>query len=195
LTILIRRSVMKKKMLFAIVVIGLVLIFATPAIADNTGITGKAVDGYGNGWQHGGTVYIIEDCTYIEQGGGIVITGGSLLGTTNLVTGSGTDAGDFFYDFDGASITDPVCVHIVFNDPGPEYPPPQDAQDGPFYTQLPWVSGVLSVGNISTGTGPTAVTLANAAVESPNVWLPALSAIGLVSVGGVVLLLRRRRIA
>jgi hypothetical protein len=189
---------MKKKMLFAIVVIGLVLVFAAPAIAANTGITGKAVDGYGNGWQHGGTVYIIENCTYLTQpDGSIIITGGNLYATTTLTTGSGTDAGDFSYTFSDPpnQPTDPVCVHIVFNDPGLEYPPPQDAQDGPFYTQLPWVSGVLSVGNISTGTGPTAVTLADAAVESPSVWLPALAAVGLVSVGGVMLLLRRRRIA
>jgi hypothetical protein len=187
---------MKRKLLFALTVTGLVLIFAAPVIAANTGITGKAVDGYGGGWQHGGTVYIIRNCSYLTlPNGKIIITGGTQDGTAPLSTAAGTE-GDFSYTF-SASIADPVCIYVEFNKaPGSPYPAPAPAQAGPYYTQLPWVSGVLSVGNIGTGTGPTAVTLAGVAAEPPNSWGSVmLAVVALVGVGSAVLLLRRRRTA
>lgn len=62
--------------------------------------------------------------------------------------------------------------------------------------QQPPNLGVPFVISQNTGSGPNVVTMAGANAQSPAWWLPVtLAVVALVGVGGVVLLLRRRRIA
>ena len=63
------------------------------------------------------------------------------------------------------------------------------------YQQPPINLGTYTI-NEPSGSGPNAVTLAGANAQSPSQWLlAALTAVALVGVGGVVLLLPRRRVA
>ena len=76
--------------------------------------------------------------------------------------------------------------------------PPGGTAPGTYVEAVTFIpTGIgYNMGYVYTGTGPNAVTLAGANTKAPNVWLPvALAIVALVGVGGVVFLLRRRRVA
>jgi hypothetical protein len=174
---------MKKKLSFALVAALLAtLVIATPALAYCDPVTGTVLDSKTSApWAYGGTV-TVWDCSDID--------GTPLGGPQAFANGS------FSVPVSGAPAFPPgyLCIEIEFTDPGTGYGPPDTK-----WEVIPSTgagSATCPLGNIYTDTGPNIVTLAEAEAGSSNVWLPvALAAVALVGAGGVVLLLRRRRVA
>lgn len=175
-----------KKLAIIVCVLVLSLLVATPALAYD-GVSGATFDGLNkDSWQYGGTVY------FVGTTGGV---GGQLLGSTTLSETAGS-YGEFSFDWTTppASVPDDgtdVTVVIVFNDGGNGTP--QTQQYTAQVTQFSFIPGMYSMGNVETGTGPTAITLGNVAVSSSGGVLPiALMMASLLVVGLTVVVVRKR---
>ena len=160
----------------------LVIVFASLLVVTTayawTGVDGKAVDSKtGAGWAHGGTAYAVSSVD-------------GMLGTYPLSTAAGTEG-----EFSGAYTATPgatITVYIVFS-PGPNGTPATNSDCTFIDVAIPVHYGC---GNILTGTGPTAITLADLTAESSaaNPWLPAILVVGALAVvsGGLVVVRRKR---
>jgi outer membrane protein assembly factor BamB len=196
LTILIRRSVMKKRLLIvlAITLFG-VLAVAIPVLAYDS-VTGRVIDSATlQPWTHGGQVFVLNQTT-----GGIVSTCDLELTGVFTCTYGVDDVGVGGAPDDPATgnsiriIIDYSCPVAGGNCVGPYNPSPPGNTEHT-YTELAFLTGAADVGSLKTGTGPNVVTLTDAEAQSPAAWLPALAAIALVGVGGVAALRRRRQLA
>lgn len=178
---------MKKKLLTLValscfLVAGMV--FASPAAAW-TGVTGQAFDAYGQGWTHGGDVYILNNAT------------GDIEGTGSL---DGTGAFNIAYGDDGLTCgcvdldaTLPpggtsMSVFIIYNNGGVGTPGTGQAD----YTEAP-IPTRFNI-QVNTGTGPTAVTLSGINTEAGFNANYAIAALFLVLGGASAFALRRRSV-
>jgi hypothetical protein len=177
---------MKKKLLFALTAVLLAMLFiATPALAWCNAVTGEVHDSKTDTlWAYGGTVNV-WDCAHFREAG-TSLSGGAVAfsgGTFNIPVSAAPDDPPGY-----------LCIDITFGS-GSEGTPPDTVE---IIQSTGATGGSCALPEtIYTDTGPNAVTLADTtSTESPNVWLPvALAAVALVGAGGVVLLLRRRRVA
>ena len=189
---------MKKKLLFVLTIALLAtLTIATPAFAFS-GIEfhvydAVTLDPWGDSDGQSYRIYIWGSSS------------GELLDSGPFTTGPGTDPEslDFICSYGGAcppsttgadtlgtpSTGETVTIYIILT--GTTGNPSTIIKT---YQQPPVDLGDYVISE-NSGTGPNAITLAGANIESPNVWLPALAVVALVGVGGIVLLLRRRRVA
>ncbi|MFQ5433937.1 MAG: hypothetical protein ACE5FD_03590, partial [Anaerolineae bacterium] len=116
-----------KKFGVLLLVIVLLAVVAVPAFA-HTGVTGKVVDSKtGQGWTHGGDVYVIDNCTVDGNGN---ITGGTLISGSPTPTTTLDGSGNYSYTW-GATPINPVCVYIILADPPGPYPAPPSITAGP----------------------------------------------------------------
>ena len=167
---------MKKKLLIALGIALLALLFfAIPAFAW-TSVSGQCIDSDTlQGWAYGGTVTVYGNVS------------GSI--GSNTLDGSGNFSVTLTIPPTDNNTT--LWIVITYNT-GPLGKPGTHIETIPF---IPTGTGYW-MGYVETGTGANAVTLAQADAESPSMWLPvALAVVALVCAGGVVLLLRRRRVA
>jgi len=175
-----------KKYFALLTVIVLLAVTVIPAFA-YSGVSGTAYDFYGNPWQHGGTVYII----------GTTVNGGTntLIGSTALSTSPGT-YGQFAFSWAGLLANDQptdftnVSIVIVFNNGGLGTPPTQQYTNQ--FTQFTFIPGSYSLGNVDTGTGPTAITLDGITTGSQSS-LPLIAGLTALALAGVSLVAIRRR--
>jgi hypothetical protein len=169
---------MKRRFLLILAVLLAALLLApTLAIAYYGSVTGELRDSdTGQPWQYGGTVEI-WNCN-----------------TLNTIITQVVPSGVYTFNIGISTVvTTPtaLCVEVAFS-PGP-LGTPGNAAGGPFPDRAS-SAGILNTGVYFTGTGPTAITLANVTARSANRWLPVgLAAVALVGVGGGLLALRRRR--
>lgn len=177
---------MKKKLL-AFVALSCFLVagmlFATPAAAFS-GVQGRAFDGNGQPWTHGGQVFVFNNTT------------GQLVASGNLDTVA-PNAGRFDFPYTqttnggngiAPSQGDEMSIFIVYNDGGVGTPGLSQRD----YTELAFIPGRYSAGNFDTGTGPTAVTLSGFDAHAGFNANYALAALFLVLGGASVFALRRR---
>ncbi len=166
---------MRKKLLFALATaLVATLIVAAPAFAW-TSVYGQCIDsGTLQGWAYGGTVTVYGD-----------VTAGA------IASGSLAADGMFSIALPPEPLADNTLYIVITYTSGPLGTP------GTYIETIPDIpTGIgYNMGYVKTDTGPNAVTLVQANTKSPNVWLPALAIVALVGVGGVILLLRRRRVA
>jgi hypothetical protein len=154
---------MYKKM-FAMMLIALFAVVslwnAQPAAAFS-GVQGRAFDGYGDPWTHGGQVYVFNNTT------------GQLVASGDLVTGDPVNNGRFDFPYtqttNGGNGVAPLqghamSIYIVYTDGGVGTPPLAQRD----YTELAFITGRYSAGNFDTGTGPSAVTLNSIGVATGN---------------------------
>jgi len=163
---------MKRKLvLLSVAVLILSFLFALPVSAYN-GASGKVIDSKtGDGWTHGGNVYI-----YCDPGTGMQVCGSGTL------DGSG--------NFNVAYTTQPTLlseVTVVFDlTASPPWPAP--SVDPVKYDEYDPPTGRKSVGNVETGTGPNAITLAgfDAGLPSSGVTFAGLALLSLAVLAGAV---------
>ncbi len=161
------------------------MLFASPAAAFS-GVQGRAFDGNGQPWTHGGQVYVFNNTT------AELVASGDL----NMVA---PNAGRFDFPYSqttyGGNGIAPaqgnlMSIYIVYNDGGVGTPGLSQRD----YTELVFITGRYSAGNFDTGTGPTAVTLsgfdANAGFNANY----AIAALFLALGGASVFVLRRRSV-
>lgn len=175
------------KKLFSFLVAAVMLfggfLYASPAAAWN-GVSGQAVDDEGNGWTHGGDVYILNNTT------GEIVGTGSLAGdgsfsvaygddgiTCGCVNGGNPNAGNS------------MSVFIIYNNGGNGTPGTGQSD----YNEAP-IPVNFNIGAVSTGTGPTAVTLSGIGADAPaSSALPYALAV-IVLAGASYAMLRRREV-
>lgn len=173
---------MKQKLIIGIfaICLGIIGLFTPQSAAAYTGVSGAVYDGYNVPWQHGFTIYMI----------------GTFEGTNNtLLNPGGTiiPVGQHVFDAPFVNIPDDgtdVTVVIVFPNGGNGVPSTQ--QYTRIFTQFSFISGSFSLGNISTQTGPTAVSLQNFGLQSGATLLP-LIVLGLALMTGATIFVVRRR--
>jgi hypothetical protein len=166
---------MKRILVIATTVLLAVLLFTVPVFAW-TGVYGQCIDSSTLlGWTGGGTVTVYDNLGG-TAGSGALDASGNFNVTPLSVTGGATT----------------LYIVIVYT------APPGGTAPGTYVETVPYIPTGISynMGYVYTGTGPNAVTLAGANTKSPNVWLPvALTVVALIGTGGIVLSLRRRRLA
>jgi hypothetical protein len=199
---------MKRKLLVALglaVVVSLAV--AAPALA-YSGVSGIVINSLDlQPWTYGGEVWIVNNTTgdieatcrlntttgAIEDG-----SGGSCDYGDSTLTGVSVNA-----DATAPASGDQMEVVIDFGcsvDGAATCPSGSPPSGTPGFSSTPYTESAIpfvrNLGYIKTGTGPNAIVLADVTTQSSNVWLPAaLAVVALIGAGGVVLLLRRRRVA
>ncbi|HEY52243.1 MAG TPA: hypothetical protein G4N94_02165 [Caldilineae bacterium] len=162
-----------KKLLVAIAIVSLLVILMVPTVFAYSNVTGCVVDANEDPWTHGGTA------TYVDNGGG---------GTHS----ADLDANGCFNIEVGFTIQGGV-VTIVFNDGGAGTPADQtcDVPEGDFG------GDTYECENISTNTGPNAVTWTAVNADAPTgvpLEAAAFGFLALLIAGGGIALWRQQRL-
>ena len=169
-----------KKVTVFFAVFALLILMAVPAFAW-TGASGKVIDNKTNGgWAHGGTVYAIG--------------GNGIVGTWALDTTVGPTLGNWGGAYNGVATIDGETITIVFvlnAAPGSPYPAPGIADIT--YTEFA-VPAERNIGNVLTGTGPTAVTLQNITADNNSTAI-SIGFVVLMLAGVTFVMFRRREVA
>ena len=185
------------------VVLSLLLVTVVVA-AGNTGVKGRLWDSGDTPqpWQHGARVIALE-CTSAGAIDDQVYgcdnansTGpDSQYGRFDFAWGTNNCTGVTLYDdgVDGPSGTDTywVCLYLVWNDGGTGQP--LDMLTAP-QQYIDFVEARMNFNNIQSGTGATAITLANVTARSANFWLPVGLAVLSVLIVGALFITRRLRV-
>jgi hypothetical protein len=187
---------MKKELLLVTALAaGFLLAFATVAFAAHTGVMGKLWDNAdpATTWEYGAQIVAAECNAAGDMSGEYYgCDNADVTGTFSFTWGT-ENCADVSGGMDTPGSGDYVCLYIMWGD-GPAGTPSDTQTDPKPYIQF--VTRHMDFGNIQSGTGANAVTLTDVAAQSPGQWvLITLAIVALVGVGGVVLLLRRRRIA
>lgn len=160
---------MRKLLIVSLLVLVLSALLVSGAFAWDR-VIGTVVDGYGNGWTHGGTIDCVQPATGISTGSGTLGPDGSF----EVFIGNG-----------------PRLICTIDPAPGPDGDPGPitcEVPTDPNFQPLPWDCGPLS-----TGTGPNAIVLNGLGASTPSALPMLVTVAGLAALAGAGLFLWRRK--
>jgi len=166
----------KKMRLIAILIIAFLIPTAAAQAYYGT-LTGELRDSMTLGlWTHGANVEVFN-CNTLAT----------------IITDTVGISGTFNIDISGVTTPTALCVEVTFADGGKGIP--GNAAKGPFLDRLA-NNGNLNTGVYFTGTGPNAITLrdlsATPHTETGGLGVGLVLALGLLTLGGLIMLRRRR---
>ena len=165
---------MKKNAIPVMLVIIFLVIVVTPISAYYSTITGELRNSKDNAlWTNGASIEVFHCSTL-----------------TTIATGT-APAGTFSIDISSVSADTPLCVEVTFS--AGANGTPGNAAKGPFVDRAA-NSGTLDSGVYFTGTGPTAVTLADFTPAPTTANLPMIAAAFIMLGSASYILLRRRTV-
>lgn len=150
-----------------------------------TGVTGQAFDDQGQGWTHGGDVYILNNATGDIEGTGTLAGDGSFSITYGT---DGLTCGCVNLDATAPTAGSSMSVFIIYNNGGLGTPGTGQAN----YSEAP-IPTAFNL-QVNTGTGPTAINLQSVSTNA-GVAMPLAVGVALLLLAGASIVILRRRSA